>query len=59
MGVRVCTDMEEGLRDADVVIMLRLQNERMRGALLPSAHEYFKHYGLTQAAWRWPGLTPS
>lgn len=49
MGVRVCTDMEEGLRDADVVIMLRLQNERMRGALLPSAHEYFKHYGLTQA----------
>ncbi|KDB69983.1 aspartate carbamoyltransferase, partial [Bordetella bronchiseptica A1-7] len=49
MGVRVCTDMEEGLRDADVVIMLRLQNERMRGALLPSAREYFKHYGLTQA----------
>ncbi|WP_439811263.1 aspartate carbamoyltransferase catalytic subunit [Bordetella bronchiseptica] len=49
MGVRVCTDMEEGLRDADVVIMLRLQNERMRGALLPSAHEYFEHYGLTQA----------
>jgi aspartate carbamoyltransferase catalytic subunit len=31
----------------DVVIMLRLQNERMNGALLPSAHEYFKHYGLT------------
>jgi aspartate carbamoyltransferase catalytic subunit len=48
MGVRVFTDMREGLKDVDVIIMLRLQNERMRGALLPSAHEYFKHYGLTQ-----------
>ena len=48
MGVRVFTDMDEGLRDVDVIIMLRLQNERMRGALLPSAQEYFKHYGLTQ-----------
>lgn len=47
MGVKTYTDMNEGLRDVDVVIMLRLQNERMRGALLPSAHEYFKHYGLT------------
>ena len=47
MGVRVFTDMREGLKDVDVVIMLRLQNERMRGALLPSAQEYFKHYGLT------------
>ncbi|MDP4589565.1 MAG: aspartate carbamoyltransferase catalytic subunit [Burkholderiaceae bacterium] len=48
MGVRVFSDMREGLKDVDVIIMLRLQNERMRGALLPSAHEYFKHYGLTQ-----------
>jgi aspartate carbamoyltransferase catalytic subunit len=48
MGVKVFTDMEEGLRGVDVIIMLRLQNERMRGALLPSAQEYFKHYGLTQ-----------
>ncbi|TXL66365.1 aspartate carbamoyltransferase catalytic subunit [Zeimonas arvi] len=48
MGVRVFTDMRAGLRDVDVVIMLRLQNERMRGALLPSAQEYFKHYGLTE-----------
>ncbi|HOA92680.1 MAG TPA: aspartate carbamoyltransferase catalytic subunit [Quisquiliibacterium sp.] len=48
LGVRVFTDMREGLRDVDVIIMLRLQNERMRGALLPSAQEYFKHYGLTQ-----------
>jgi aspartate carbamoyltransferase catalytic subunit len=48
MGVKTYTDMAQGLRDVDVIIMLRLQNERMRGALLPSAHEYFKHYGLTQ-----------
>lgn len=47
MGVRVCHDMAEGIRDADVIIMLRLQNERMSGALLPSAGEYFKNYGLT------------
>ncbi|MFA7666143.1 MAG: aspartate carbamoyltransferase catalytic subunit [Burkholderiaceae bacterium] len=46
-GVRVFTDMRAGLRDVDVIIMLRLQNERMRGSLLPSAQEYFKHYGLT------------
>src|SRR3970282_1880451 len=39
-------DMEQGLRDVDVVIMLRLQNERMDGALLPSAQEFFKYYGL-------------
>ena len=47
MGVRVFTDMNEGIKAADVIIMLRLQNERMGGALLPSSHEYFKHYGLT------------
>ena len=47
LGVRVFTDMGEGLRDCDVVIMLRLQNERMNGALLPSAGEFFKCYGLT------------
>ncbi|MDP1897956.1 MAG: aspartate carbamoyltransferase catalytic subunit, partial [Sulfurimicrobium sp.] len=48
MGVQVYHDMAQGLKDVDVVIMLRLQNERMRGALLPSAQEYFKSYGLTQ-----------
>ncbi len=48
MGVRVCHDMAEGVRGADVIIMLRLQNERMGGAMLPSAGEFFKHYGLTQ-----------
>jgi len=47
--VRVFHDMREGLKDCDVVVMLRLQNERMGGALLPSAQEYFKHYGLTAA----------
>jgi len=47
MGVRVCHDMAEGIRDADVIIMLRLQNERMSGAMLPSAGEFFKTYGLT------------
>ena len=47
MGVRVFHDMNKGLKDVDVIIMLRLQNERMKGALLPSAGEYFKNYGLT------------
>ena len=49
LGVRVFHDMSDGLRDADVVITLRLQKERMRGALLPSEHEYFQLYGLTEA----------
>jgi len=44
----VFNDMRAGLKDCDVVVMLRLQNERMRGALLPSAQEFFKHYGLTE-----------
>ncbi|HPB91119.1 MAG TPA: aspartate carbamoyltransferase catalytic subunit [Rugosibacter sp.] len=47
MGVRVFHDMKEGLRGVDAVMMLRLQHERMQGALLPSAQEYFKAYGLT------------
>jgi aspartate carbamoyltransferase catalytic subunit len=47
LGCRVFTKLEEGIRGADVIIMLRLQNERMRGALLPSAQEYFRNYGLT------------
>ena len=40
--------MEEGLKDADVVIMLRLQNERMESALLPSQSEYYRLYGITE-----------
>jgi aspartate carbamoyltransferase catalytic subunit len=47
MGVRVCHDMAEGVRGADVIIMLRLQNERMSGGMLPSAGEFFKNFGLT------------
>lgn len=47
MGVSVFTDMAKGLAGVDVIMMLRLQNERMNGALLPSAHEYFRSYGLT------------
>jgi aspartate carbamoyltransferase catalytic subunit len=49
LGVRVFHDMNEGLRGVDVVMMLRLQNERMNGALLPSSQEYFRSYGLTPA----------
>ena len=47
LGVHVFHDMRAGLRDVDVVMMLRLQNERMQGALLPSPQEFFKYYGLT------------
>jgi aspartate carbamoyltransferase catalytic subunit len=47
MGVSVHHDMMRGLEGCDVVIMLRLQNERMAGSLLPSAHEFFKSYGLS------------
>ncbi len=47
LGVTVFHDLQQGLRDVDVVVMLRLQSERMRGALLPSAQEFFKYYGLT------------
>src|SRR4029078_1268946 len=48
MGVRVCHDMAEAIRGAAVIIMLRLQNERMSGAMLPSAGEFFKTFGLTR-----------
>jgi aspartate carbamoyltransferase catalytic subunit len=48
LGVHVYDDMRQGLKDVDVVMMLRLQNERMQGALLPSAQEFFKYYGLTE-----------
>ncbi|MEQ6341881.1 MAG: aspartate carbamoyltransferase catalytic subunit [Gammaproteobacteria bacterium] len=48
LGVHVHHDLREGLRDVDVVITLRLQHERMRGALLPSEHEYFRLFGLTE-----------
>lgn len=47
LGVRVYHDLNSGLRDVDVLMMLRLQKERMQGAYLPSSEEYFKYYGLT------------
>ena len=45
-GVEIFTDMREGLKGADIVMMLRLQLERMAGAFIPSAREYFHFYGL-------------
>lgn len=48
LGVHVYHNINAGLKDVDVVMMLRLQNERMNGAMLPSVQEYFKTYGLTQ-----------
>jgi aspartate carbamoyltransferase catalytic subunit len=53
MGVRVCHSLEEGIKDCDVIIMLRLQNERMSGALLPSSNEFFKSFGLTPERLQW------
>ena len=49
LGVEVFHDLEQGIRDVDVITMLRLQRERMRSALLPSEHEFFSCYGLTDA----------
>lgn len=48
LGVHVYHEMTDGLKDVDVLLMLRLQNERMLSARLPSKEEYFKYYGLTQ-----------
>jgi aspartate carbamoyltransferase catalytic subunit len=49
LGVQVFHDLDEGLQDVDVVVMLRLQKERMSGAFIPSVHEYFARFGLTEA----------
>src|SRR5579872_6629054 len=48
MGVEVFRDMKTGLKDADIVMMLRLQRERMSGAFIPSTKEYFHYFGLDQ-----------
>jgi aspartate carbamoyltransferase catalytic subunit len=48
LGVKVFHKIEAGLKDVDVIVMLRLQKERMQGALLPSEHEYFNLFGLTK-----------
>jgi aspartate carbamoyltransferase catalytic subunit len=49
MGVEVFTDMKKGLKDVDIVMMLRLQLERMQGAYVPSTREYFRFFGLDYA----------
>ena len=48
LGVEVFTDMSEGLNGADIVMMLRLQRERMQGSYVPSPREYFHFFGLDQ-----------
>ena len=48
MGVEVARDMREGLEGADIVMMLRLQRERMNGSFVPSSSEYFHYFGLDQ-----------
>lgn len=47
LGVTAFTNMDDGLNDIDVIMMLRLQLERMEGQLIPSSQEYFRLYGLT------------
>jgi aspartate carbamoyltransferase catalytic subunit len=49
LGVEVFTSMEKGLKDADIIMMLRIQNERMEGSFVPSAREYYHFYGLDRA----------
>ena len=46
LGVKIFHDMKEGLSDVDIIIMLRLQLERMSGSYVPSIREYFRFYGL-------------
>jgi aspartate carbamoyltransferase catalytic subunit len=53
MGVRVCHSLREGIGGADVIITLRLQRERMHGALLPSTQEFFQTFGLTPERLAW------
>ncbi|MDI4658365.1 aspartate carbamoyltransferase catalytic subunit [Xanthobacter autotrophicus] len=48
LGVEVFRTMEEGLKDADIVMMLRLQRERMAGSFIPSVKEYFHYFGLDE-----------
>jgi aspartate carbamoyltransferase catalytic subunit len=52
LGVKVFHDLRDGVRDADVIILLRLQRERMSTALLPSEHEFFYLFGLTEGRLR-------
>jgi aspartate carbamoyltransferase catalytic subunit len=52
-GVEVHRNMRDGLKDADIVMMLRLQRERMNGAFVPSVKEYFRHFGLDAEKLSW------
>lgn len=56
MGANICHDLKAGLEDVDVVVMLRLQKERMAGALLPSESEFYRLYGLTEESLSWAKL---
>ncbi|MGL4241215.1 MAG: aspartate carbamoyltransferase catalytic subunit [Beijerinckiaceae bacterium] len=47
-GFPIFHDMREGIRDADIVMMLRLQRERMHGSFIPSTKEYFRYFGLDE-----------
>lgn len=53
MGVEVCYDLREALRDADVIMMLRIQLERQKGGFLPSLREYSALYGLDLEKLKW------
>jgi aspartate carbamoyltransferase catalytic subunit len=53
MGVEVFRDMRTGLAGADIVMMLRLQRERMNGAFVPSTKEYFRYFGLDEEKLAW------
>ena len=46
LGVKAFTDMNKGLEGSDIVMMLRLQTERMQGSYVPSTREYYEFYGL-------------
>jgi aspartate carbamoyltransferase catalytic subunit len=48
MGIEVSHSMKDGLCDADIVMMLRLQRERMQGSFVPSIREYFHYWGLDE-----------
>ncbi len=50
LGVNVYHDLKSGLKDVDVIMMLRLQQERMQGSLLPNHHAFYRDYGLTCTA---------
>ncbi len=52
-GAVICHELQAGLQDVDVIVMLRLQKERMHGALLPSESEFYRLYGLTMESMSW------